>query len=185
MKNFKLLFYVLSFTLIFTSCKSDDDDSSSVDADIVGLWKLDEYTGVTTSTFSSTGLPDFITTVTLTGSNFNAFTTFSENPNVFSSTGDFDMNISTEVTGVGETSQDINFDYDEIENGGTWEINGNEVEFNFLDPSQLPAGVNLEDLTTEIIELSSTTLRVKLFGTTVNDNGTTNEMEYFSSYSRQ
>ena len=69
-------------------------------------------------------------------------------------------------------------------------VNENELVTPLLIPENLPEGVtvDLDNVKTEIIELTATTLKLKLTGEyTITNNGisTEVELEYFATYTRQ
>ena len=193
MTKVKLFFYVLTISVFLISCSEDDSDPVE-NSSIVGEWRMTEYNGfVDTSTDSDYPI---VNTITVVGSNFDCVTTFTENPNLVSSTGKFDINIQSVITMAGvevyNVSQDTTADYDEAGNEEvSWNIiNENELVTPLLIPEDLPEGINInfDEITTEIVELTSSTLKLKLSGEiTVTESGVTTVtgLEYLATYARQ
>lgn len=192
MNTFKLFLYALTISLFFVSCS--DDDEPTENSSIVGEWAMTEYTGSTTASVTSTIA--IATSLNAVGSNFDCITTFTENPNLVSSTGSFDIDVNVIVSMGGvemtNTSNATTADYDEAGNEElSWSVvNENELVTPLLIPENLPEGVtvDLDNVKTEIIELTATTLKLKLTGEyTITNNGisTEVELEYFATYTRQ
>ena len=178
--------------MFFVSCS--DDDEPTENSSIVGEWAMTEYTGSTTASVTSTIA--IATSLNAVGSNFDCITTFTENPNLVSSTGSFDIDVNVIVSMGGvemtNTSNATTADYDEAGNEElSWSVvNENELVTPLLIPENLPEGVtvDLDNVKTEIIELTATTLKLKLTGEyTITNNGisTEVELEYFATYTRQ
>lgn len=141
---FKLVFLALVGVLI-TNCKKDDDNFAS----LVGTWNLtDIHTDNGTSTVTFLGIP-VTGTYTFHGIDYNATTTFTENPNEFVSSGDYTYLISVNYAGVPQTEIDT-IEVSSV-NSGEWEINGDKL-------TQFIAG---DSTVLTIEELTDSKLRVR------------------------
>lgn len=156
----KKLFYFLvlaSISWASVSCNKDDD---TVDpANLAGVWKTTQVecnNGV--SSFEVLGVP-FTSNYTFYGKDFDFETTFTENPNEFSTVGSYTVVTTTEILGVPETTESTTEAFPGV---GSWEINGNTM-------IQVFAGDTTE---LEILELSSSKFRLKGdFDITIEDSG--------------
>ena len=146
MKTFLKLLAFASIAILFTNCNKDDDDINS--GDLVGTWALTEFRADDgEATIDVFGLPVSFT-YSFVGSDFDATTTFTENPNNFTSTGSYSLTTTTDFAGQIETETTV-IDVDE---SGSWAINGDKL-------SQFAAGDTLEFT---ILELSDSKLRLRL-----------------------
>jgi hypothetical protein len=155
MKKFKIL--KLSILLLIFGCSSDDDSNNNtqnIAEDILGVWELTDYSS--NSTTAETGR---IVIESLSSSDY--VIEFTDNP--------IDINISgtlvveVEETNNGNTSNfnyNINGDFDEGFHTGEWRIeNGNLITRSFeVDPDEEGAF----DLITEIVELTSNSLILRI-----------------------
>jgi Lipocalin-like domain len=170
MKN---LFYVTALiSLLLMGC--DKEDTTDV-SKVVGNWELTEiYTddGVSTNTgFGET----FSYTYSFYGKDFNTVTTFTENPNTFTSSGSYTV-VTTAVIGGLENTVETNVPA--FNTPGQWEINGDT----FI---QTISGNSTEF---QILELSDTKLRLRFDEDVTFESGgyvTNNQATVFSTFERQ
>lgn len=101
------------------------------------------------STVSGPGL-EIIAEIKFVGTEFNAITTFSGAPNMYSSTGEITAEVTTTV--FGETETEINEDTDYI-GSGDWALSGMTLT---LFPDDVTESTDFE-----ITELSGSTLKFK------------------------
>jgi hypothetical protein len=134
----KNLFFTLSFLfLFFISCSSDDDASSSVavteDA-LVGTWNLTDFYIDNGQTILDVAGQQFITDYTQQGSNFNYEIVFATGPNTASSSGTYDVEITTIISGQSIVTNQTLSSNDALE--GSWSISGSTLTIdNGTDPS--------------------------------------------------
>lgn len=121
----KILFpTLLVLVALFNSACNNDGNAAA--NNIAGNWNLTNlyYTGTTSTTIP--GLPPITASFVGEGQNYNATLTFTESPNEFTSTGDYDVQLTTTVTGNPvpqvTTVQNQNF-----LSQGTWTISGNQI----------------------------------------------------------
>lgn len=113
MKKISLLAFVFMITL-FVSCDKEDsknEDSVEASAKLVGDWKLVGYDvedAIIASNFEGI---DFSIPAIITGKDFDASLSFSENPNVFTSEGSFDVLIEFEVEGETFSQEEVVEDF--------------------------------------------------------------------------
>ena len=138
------LFGILLFAV--ASCNKDENNIN-IDH-MVGEWRM-------TDIHSDDGVSETVIlgqtvngTYTFHGSNYNTFTTFTENPNEFSSTGSYV--VLTALTAQGQT-QNSSVNVNAFPGTGTWSINGDKLTQNFLGTTS----------TYDILELSDSKLRLK------------------------
>lgn len=119
----KLIVLFSALTLILTSCSSDDDSTSDINADIVGTWVGTEMVYEGTSETEIYGLP---IEIDFTGEAYDISTKliFSENPNTLVSEGSYSIKLEYEQNGITETQvvEDQSFLA-----SGTWELNGDTL----------------------------------------------------------
>lgn len=146
MKRFLKLLAFASIAILFTNCDKDDDND---DASVVGTWKMAELKADNgTATFDLLGVP-VTGTFTILGSNFNTTTTFTANPNVFTSSGSYTTTVTTNFLGQIDTvTETVDVDGET----GSWNINGDKLQ-------QILLG-DTTDFT--ILELSDAKLRLRL-----------------------
>ena len=149
-----------SFLLLFifiVSCNSDDNSTDSVQdnpVDILGTWNLSEYSS--TSTTAESGK---ITTEE--GINIDYVIEFIDNPKEIVVSGSIEYSVE-ETTGNNTNSFTaiINGDFGEGFHTGEWRIeNNNLITRSFeVDPNEAGAF----DLITEIVELTDTSLILRI-----------------------
>ena len=142
--------------LLFIGCKKDED---AAPGSIPGTWKMTDVhadNGVSTSTFLG---QEITYTYSFHGKDYNTVTTFTENPNEFSSTGSYTIVTTINILGQITTTETPG---DAFSGTGTWSINGNTL-------TQVFSGETAEF---EILELSDSKLRLKQdLDVTFDDNG--------------
>ena len=171
MKTFLKLLAFASVAILFTNCDKDDD----INADnLAGTWALTEFRADDgEASFDLLGIPVSFT-YSFVGSNFDATTTFTENPNQFTSTGSYDLTTTTNFAGQIET-ETTTIDIDE---SGTWSISGDKL-------TQVVTGDTLEFT---ILELSDEKLRLRLdLDETIIEQGaeTHDKATVFTSFEKQ
>ena len=153
----KLLFTLAIALTTLISCESDlvsappsDSAGSGVTTgNIVGVWKMIslDYNGTTITTAQGVNIvADFVGQ----GSDYNNTMEFTEAPNNYSTTGTYDIELTT--TTAGQTSTSNTDDLDTASNG-TWEKNANVLTFTNASNNN-----EVSDATINI--LSDTTLKI-------------------------
>lgn len=125
MKKITQFFIVLTLSITFTSCSSDDSSSDSAPS-LIGTWTGVSVDATGTASVEFQGFP---VTVDFVGDSYdeNFTLTFSENPNVVSSDGTYSMAFDASLAGqtiFSETFEDIML-LDESE----WSREGDELTF--------------------------------------------------------
>jgi len=155
MKKFKIL--QLFILLLTFGCNSDDDSNNNtqnIAEDILGAWELTDYSS--NSTTAETGI---IVIESLSSSDY--VVEFTNNPNNINISGTLVVEVAE--TNNGNTSNfnyNVNGDFDEGFHTDEWRIeNGNLITRSFeIDPDEEGAF----DLVTEIVELSSNSLILRI-----------------------
>ena len=163
--------------LIFVFSACNKDEGSPTDGNIVGTWRLTDVhsdNGVSETTIAG---QTYTSTYNFHGKDYAISTTFTENPNEYTSTGSY--TVITNVTLAGQTTSDTT-SVDASAGAGKWSINGNML-------TQIYAG---DTSTFEVLELSNSKLRLKdeldetvadtTFGLTIHDKATV-----FTSFEKQ
>ncbi|WP_025741148.1 hypothetical protein [Aquimarina pacifica] len=129
MKRISFILFLLSFSL-FTACSDDDnaneqeDDSSELTGTLTGDWNL---TGLTASdgTLNTTVEGQAVSlSYTAIGKDFNTEVSFSESPNVVTSSGSFTTEVTFSFFGI-EESQEV--PGQEFAIVGTWSLEGDQL----------------------------------------------------------
>ncbi|XLS28182.1 lipocalin family protein [Flavobacteriaceae bacterium M23B6Z8] len=164
MKTLRLLSFVLCLLLI--SCNSDDNATIDI-TNLNGSWNLRSFENDLTTTINVLGLP--VTSETeAVAEDIQVQITFSENPNVVVSEGNYTLVVTTTVLTETDTQEFAASD-DVLE--GTWTLNGNEITITSDDADLDP---ELRTITYRIVELSETRMQLKAdFRTTQTVEGTT------------
>ncbi len=155
MKNLRI--FKLSILLLIFGCSSDDDSNNNtqnIAEDILGIWELSDYSSNSTTT--ETGR---IVIESLSSSDY--IIEFTNNPNDIIISGTLVVNVAE--TNNGNTSNftyNVNGDFDEGFHTDEWRIeNGNLITRSFeVDPNEEGAF----DLITEIVELTSNSLILRI-----------------------
>ena len=122
--------FLLSLSVFFIACSSDDDSTgvSIAEADLVGTWDLTsfEQSGSTSTTVAGQTIASTFTAV---GSQFDFTTTFTADPNQASSEGTYVIDVRTETAGevVEEQATVDSNDFDSGALSGTWRIEGDKL----------------------------------------------------------
>ncbi|MBX2843112.1 MAG: lipocalin family protein [Flammeovirgaceae bacterium] len=121
MKSLKFLFYVL-VTSILVSC-SEDEPATPDQGMIIGSWELSEvdYDGTTTTTFNG---QSSVINFTGEGKNLNNEIKFTENPNEFTVSGTYDVELKMDYDGTEVISEINGLSF---ANSGEWEIDGDKL----------------------------------------------------------
>lgn len=142
--------YILIISIsLFLSCSSDDDGDSDPDntsAPLAGAWVPESYM-LTGSVVLATNEINERTLISGSGSEFGATLAFSENPNNYAFSGNFRLLFITTDPAGEETQEVIDAMLSE---SGTWEQNGNRINFTTDLGDNLQASVQ---------ELSESSLR--------------------------
>ena len=132
MKLLNLLFFLFLFSILSTSCK---DDLPPV---LDGNWALTDYDYTLETTKDSFNLTTLITS-TGTANNITLELSFSENQNLFNSSGSYDLSSTFNEGGITypRTYEDVNFGFDgaTLENTDTTITltqNNNVLEFDII-----------------------------------------------------
>lgn len=166
------LFAVVALGIVFNGCKKDDEASPG---SIPGTWKMTDLhadNGVSTTTLLG---QEISYTYSFHGKDYNTFTTFTENPNEFTSTGSYTIVTTINFQGQMSTTETP---ADVFSGTGTWTISGNTLTQGF-------AGASADF---EILELSDSKLRLKQDqDVTFDDNGSVvhNTATIYSTFEKQ
>ena len=146
MKNqFKLcLLGILIITA--ASCNKDDDKVES--GNIVGQWRMTDIHSNNGVLETTIGGETINATYSFHGTDYNTITTFTENPNEFSSTGSYTS--LTDFVIQGQTEHDTSV-VDAFAGTGTWSINGTKLTQIFSGDTSI----------FDILELSGSKLRLQ------------------------
>lgn len=149
MKFLKFLF-LATFISTFIACNSDDNDPTPTPESLAGEWEVTaiDYEGTTSTVVS--GFPPVGGTFTGTGFDMDLKITFEEDPNNFTSEGNYSINLETEVSGQTYTS---NWENNEFTGSGTWSKDGNMMTFT--------NAINGETSEAEIMEETDSKLKFK------------------------
>jgi hypothetical protein len=138
---------LLAVAVFFLSCGDDKDEDPAPTGDLAGSWNMTaiDYNG--TSTVAVMGI-ESKSTFTGTGKEMNLTVTFTEDPNKFTSQGDYVIALKTTTQG-----QTINSDFpiDGFMIDGTWSLNGKTLT--------IEGDGRKQEAT--IIEQTATTLKMK------------------------
>ena len=142
MKTFSLALLIACVCTLSICCDKDDE---SPDNNIVGEWRM-------TNTHTNNGVVDFGNedqTFSYHGTEYNTTTTFTENPNQFTSSGYYKYEYTTTFLGTTET---IILQTDAEPGTGTWSIEGDTLFQTF-------GGIEKKYV---ILELNDSELRTRL-----------------------
>jgi hypothetical protein len=145
MKITKLLF--LAVAVFFLSCGDDKDEDPVPTGDLAGSWNVTAIDYAGTSSTVVMGI-ESKATFTGTGKNMNLIVTFTEDPNKFTSQGDYVIALKTTIQG-----QTIDTDYPVtgFMTDGTWSVSGKTLT--------VEGDGGKQEAT--IIEQTATTLKMK------------------------
>ena len=155
-----LLLTVVAISLY--NCNKDENESS----DLVGQWRM-------TDIHTDDGISIFFgdtSTFMFQGTSYNSVTTFTENPNEFSTTGSYIYDYTTVTLGIPFTQT---LTVNAFPGTGTWSINGDIL-------TQVFGGSTTE---LEILELNDSTLRLKQ-NVDTNVTGVHNIATVYSSFEK-
>ena len=171
MKNLSKLILLAMVAVLLTNCKKDDP----VNASPVGTWKMTDINcNDGRTSFELLGTP-VTTTYSFHGTEYNTTTTFTENPNEFTSTGSYKFEITTVFLGQSDTQTT---EVDAFAGTGEWSINGDIL-------TQIFAGDTTE---VKILELSGSKMRLRQdIDAVVNDAGTEihDQATVFTTFEKQ
>ncbi len=120
MKLFQIFFFAILLTA-FTAC---GDDEAAPDGSIVGDWDVTAIDYGGTSTTSGPGFPTITSTFTGTGVDMNLMVSFSEDPNVYTSSGSYGVELTTETQGQSSTDT---VTISGFADDGEWSQNGSTI----------------------------------------------------------
>ena len=154
------LFMVLFIATAFVGCSSDDDATNNTSANLVGTWAITsfEYNGET-----STEIAGQSQTATFEGigQNFDTSTTFTDSPNEYTSSGSYDVVLTTTIDGMEQTTTTP---IENFQSEGTWERNDDTLLFDgelISIETMIPViGMEANMGEATILELTETTLRL-------------------------
>ena len=162
MKFFFRLIVLALITISITNCKKDEASFEN----LVGQWRMTDIhndDGVSTTA-------GIVSTYSYHGTEYNTITTFTENPNEFSSTGSYTFEITHIILGIPFTDE---IEVPAISETGEWSIDGDII-------TQVLAGVSNSAV---ILELNGTTMRLRE-DVDINLNGTHNKATVFTTFER-
>ncbi len=137
---------MISLAVIFFSCGDDDDDPQPTDG-LAGTWAVTgiDYEGTTATEAGGTGI---IADFTGKGKNMDLTITFKENPDTFTSQGDYTIAMTIEADGQSVTQD---YPFEGFLTDGTWALDGETITVTG------PSGPQLATIT----EQTSTTLKME------------------------
>jgi len=123
--KFIKLFFLATFLSTFIACNSDDN-STTPENSITGEWTVTEifYEGNTTTAVQ--GQQPVSGTFTGTGFDMDLIIDFAEDPNDFTTSGDYSINLETTFAGQTFPSTWVN---NEFQGSGSWSKDGNLMVF--------------------------------------------------------
>lgn len=178
MKKFKI--YHLPILLLITNCSSNDDannNTQNIAEEIIGIWNLSDYSSNSTTTETGRVVIESL-------SSTDYILEFTNNPKDINVSGT--IVVAVEETNDGNTSNftyNVNGDFEEGFHTSEWRIeNGNLVTRSFdIDPDEEGAF----DLITEIVELTSNSLILKIDNAQYSSENSTRTGIRTLSYVRQ
>ncbi len=145
--SFEKVLFVLVVMLFIGGC-AKEDDTTEISGSVVGVWNCTalNYSGTTVTELMGQSITSNFTGE---GQNIDFTLTFSENPNTATSSGTYDIFLTTTTLGQTQTQTipDIEFEYT-----GTWSQNGNDLT---IVKDGVPA-------TATIVAMTETTLEVNI-----------------------
>jgi len=145
---------VIFLTILFISCSSDDNstiDTNAQEENLIGTWNLSEIKQEGTVTSNIQGIP-VQSHYSAYGKDINAQVTFTQNPNNFTSSGNYTSVVTVTILGQANT-QEFNVSIDDFLNLGTcWSLNKGVITIN--------QGGKTVDI--NIIELTTLTLKLEM-----------------------
>jgi hypothetical protein len=146
--------------LVF-ACSKEDTPEPANGAGLKGNWKVTDikYAGTSTTTIQGMSFPS---TFTGTGYDMDLTLAFSEDPNTYTTTGDYSIELTSTFQGQNMTYNWTNQDF---LGNGTWTLSGEELTIR----SQ-----GVDEQKTTILELTATTLKLgyDMTNTTQQDGAT-------------
>lgn len=119
MKRILNVVVTILLCVTFSSCSKDDPKPASNDSPIIGSWRATKVSYTGTSTTSSAGM-SFNSSFTGEGYNINNVVVFNKQPQVYTSTGNYSVKLTTTIDGF-EMENDVT-DITFFLNGA-WSIN--------------------------------------------------------------
>ena len=150
---------VMMLSVCVIGCSTDDNGGDDTGGDLVGTWRLVEFTynGETSTEIEGTSLDSSFDGE---GINLDTTITFSEDPNEVMASGSYDIVLTTSFEGESITQT---LPIDNFESEGTWSRSGNTLTTDVELTSIAAAGGMTGDMsmtTFSIDELTDTTLRL-------------------------
>jgi len=165
MKSFRLL-TLCFFTIILTSCTSDDTDASEINIQedsLVGVWSLTEESQEGTISGVFEGIP-ITGNITSTGKDFNTQLTLTQDPNNFNASGDFTDQITVSAASITLFEDELLVPINDLISQGTWSV----------EQGALILAQNGDSISVRIVELTDTTLKMEFdlenYDVTFDDN---------------
>jgi len=144
MKFFKYAFIMLLATSFFTC--NNNEDNGNTDNLILGEWKVTEYVYDGTSTTVVQGI-ESTANFEGTAMDLDLSIQFSENPNEYSTSGDYSIELTTDIPGFPAVEVPI----EGFVGSGTWSMDGDELT---LDPEGGDVAiVRIIELTNEVFRM--------------------------------
>jgi hypothetical protein len=112
--------FLISLAVIFLSCGDDDDDPQPTSEGLAGTWAVTAIAYEGTTTTSGGGM-EMEADFTGTGKNMDLDITFNENPDTFTSQGDYTIVMKTTMGGQSITQD---YPFEGFLTDGTWELDG-------------------------------------------------------------
>lgn len=159
----------------FSSCSKDENNINS--GSIIGQWRMTDIhidDGVSETTFLGQTIN---ATFNSHGTDYNTTTTFTENPNEFSSEGSY--TVITNLIILGQTTSDTSV-VDAYTGTGTWSINGNKMTQIFAGDTSTFDILELSDIKMRLKEKVNTTVQDTSLGLIIHEEGTV-----FSTFENQ
>ena len=141
-----LPFLALALCFMFACSKKEDEPKPN--NELKGSWKATDisYTGTSTTSVSGfTASSNF----TGTGYDLNLTIKFDENPNIYTTSGNYSIKLATNINGQ---TMNKNYTNQSFLDGGSWSKQGNELSITSKTTGALQKAT--------ILELTSTTLKM-------------------------
>ena len=161
-----LLRFSFLVALIFSAISCDKDDDPVISGSLAGTWKMTDLHADDGVSETTLGGQTLTINYTVKGADYNTFTTFTENPNEFSSTGSY-----TAITNIEGGDSDTT-SVDAIPGTGTWSINGQTLTQTFAGETSDFEILELSDAKLRLRQNLDVTVSDSIFGFTIHDKAT-------------
>ncbi len=162
-----LFFVLICFAF---ACSKDETPEPATGSDLTGSWKVTEieYAGTSTTTFQGMSFPSNFTG---TGYEMDLIVSFDDEPNTYTSSGDYSIAITSTMQGQTMT---YNWTNQEFLDGGSWSLSDRELTINSQTGTAQKA---------TILELTATTLKLEYnMVSTTEQNGATVNSDVEGTY---